>query len=173
MFNSPLIYPFTSTSTWFRPTSFPKNILSLDFKSTSILDFANKLYISKNDEITSRYGAAYFTNKFPTKNGIPVSDSLGPTNEFTVYPISFTNTSALHGIPVFQNLISNLIIKNFDAFSSIETSIHPLPFTSQEYTSFAQLRGLPAALIITISYCFVTFTYVTFIVKENEIKVEF
>ena len=183
--NKPLYYPVNcgpvnAPSNCPVQAQFPSNIVTESFSNASLVDFSYQILNRSHDHLESRYGA-FMSTKTPIRaNSDGTDNTLSdndiyfgiPINPNASYTYSFNNMSAVHGIPIFQNLISNLILKNLtnSLSSSITTFITPFALTALQQQTFAQVTGISSAIIIAMAFCFVPSTYIVFVVRERELK---
>ena len=82
------------------------------------------------------------------------------------------NGSAMHGAGIYMNLVheSFLQVMTGNGKASIVANNYPLPRTWKQDNNEAAIDAFTAALFFMIAFCFIPASYVSFIVKEREIK---
>lgn len=82
------------------------------------------------------------------------------------------NSSAVHGPGIFVNLVHEafLQVMTGNGGARIVTRNYPLPRTWSQDNNSASIDAFTAALFFMIAFCFIPASYVSFIVKEREIK---
>lgn len=82
------------------------------------------------------------------------------------------NGSAMHGAGIYMNLVHEafLQVMTGNGKATIVANNYPLPRTSKQDSNEASLDAFTAALFFMIAFCFIPASYVSFIVKEREVK---
>lgn len=111
----------------------------------------------KEEKGSSRYGSV-------TIDGNTTADTL-------IYNI-LVNGSAVHGAGIYMNLVDEaylqVLTNNDQAYIKVHN--YPLPRTWKQDNNAATADAFTAALFFMIAFCFIPASYVTFIVKEREVK---
>lgn len=110
-----------------------------------------------NEKGSSRYGA------------ITLSSLTNLSN--LVYNV-MVNLSANHGVGIYVNELHNSYLQAATGFltARIKINNHPLPPTYNEQHIDATISSFVVALFCMIAFCFIPSNFVTFIVKEREVK---
>lgn len=116
----------------------------------------------------SKYGAYVFT-KDNTIVNTQGNNELMPDENVATYAV-FHNTTAIHGGPIFMNLMNSAILKSKTASGSIVARTHPLPFTKRQGALISAIMTFSAAIIIVMAFAFIPAYEVIFVVKEREVS---
>jgi ATP-binding cassette subfamily A (ABC1) protein 3 len=82
------------------------------------------------------------------------------------------NGSSMHGAGIYVNLVheSFLQVMAGNGKANIIANNYPLPRTWKQDNNEASIDAFTAALFFMIAFCFIPASYVSFIVKEREVK---
>lgn len=82
------------------------------------------------------------------------------------------NGSAMHGAGIYVNLVHEafLQVMTRNGKANIVANNYPLPRTWKQDNNEASIDAFTAALFFMIAFCFIPASYVSFIVKEREVK---
>jgi len=81
-----------------------------------------------------------------------------------------TNYTAIYGVPVLQMMMASATANYLDSDHTITTSFFPLPETKREDDIFSNYNQDLAVTFITLALPFVPAAFITYIVREKEIK---
>lgn len=101
--------------------------------------------------------------------------SVTIAEETTLTNLSYNvlvNGSAIHGAGIYVNLVHEAFLQVLSGDSSAKITVrnYPLPRTWLQNNDAATLDAFTAALFFMIAFCFIPASYVTFVVKEREVK---
>ena len=96
-------------------------------------------------------------------------------SETTANQLSYNvlvNGSAIHGAGIYVNLVHEafLQVMTGNGKANIVVNNYPLPRTWSQDNNEAAVDAFTAALFFMIAFCFIPASYVSFIVKEREVK---
>jgi ATP-binding cassette subfamily A (ABC1) protein 3 len=101
--------------------------------------------------------------------------SVTIAGESTLDKLSYNvlvNGSSVHGAGIYMNLVHEAFLQVLTGDGSAEIKVrnYPLPRTWEQQNNAASVDAFTAALFFMIAFCFIPASYVSFIVKEKEVK---
>ena len=81
------------------------------------------------------------------------------------------NYTAVHAIPVFQNIIINGLVASYSPAVTVTGKIHPLPFTKQEAGVQVARNVDNIATFVLLAIPYVAASFASFMVREREVSV--
>jgi hypothetical protein len=187
MYNSPMTVPYngfvgnatqSSASVGQNLATFNTyTTVSMDNSGTfntvaSPLEFSTALLNRRiGDAKQSRYGAFMFGTSMYGNLYSTTLPGMG-SSKFNASMIQFSNLTARQGLPVYTNLLSNLVLRSVTGNSqaSITSAVKLFDWTLQQQQAVQSVNGLFSSIIIALAFCFVPASYVVFVVKERESK---
>ena len=127
----------------------------------SIGDMSAFLYSGRAKYAAAQYGAVSF-----------VADSFSNKNMSLdrIAYVLHTNYTATHAAAVFHSVISDAILRSISPSSSIQVSLHPLPYTNQEEVLGNNFNVSIISLFIMLAISVIPASFATHIVREREVK---
>ena len=81
-----------------------------------------------------------------------------------------TNYTAIYAVPLLQMIMASATVNYLDSSQTISTRFHPLPETKREDDIFSNYNQDLAVTFITLALPFVPAAFITYIVREKEVK---
>ena len=127
----------------------------------SIGDISSSLYSGRAKYAAAQYGAfSFVTDSFANTNG-----SLDLI-EYVIH----ANYTAIHAAPVFHMVASNAIARYLNPSSTVQVSLHPLPYTQEESVVSSNFNVSILAIFILLAISVIPASFATHIVREREVK---
>lgn len=125
-----------------------------------LLNMSN--YALVNSEMDGQDGSSHYGT---------VSIAADSTEEQLNYNV-LVNGSAMHGAGIYVNLVHEAFLQVLTGKgkASLVAKNYPLPRTWKQDNNEASIDAFTAALFFMIAFCFIPASYVSFIVKEREVK---
>eukprot|EP00457_Paulinella_chromatophora_P000191 gb/GEZN01000191.1/.p1 GENE.gb/GEZN01000191.1/~~gb/GEZN01000191.1/.p1 ORF type:complete len:1907 (-),score=328.53 gb/GEZN01000191.1/:145-5865(-) len=129
-----------------------------DFDSQE--EFAEYLLANRFSSAQSCYGAFYQDQNIPEY----------PDDGFEVSLL--TNHTAVHALPIFQNLLNQALLRYTlqDESASISVGFQAFDPTYSEAKGVEAVNGIFASVIISLSFSFIPASFAAFVVMEREIN---
>ena len=127
--------------------------------AVNITDMSNFIWKNRNKYQASQFGA------FSLYNDTIVDGKIS----FLQYLVH-ANYSAVFGMPLFQTLMAQGVLRSVAPSASLQLSLQPLPYTQ---TQLNQKTGINVSLIayfILLAIPWVSASYASYIVREREVK---
>jgi ATP-binding cassette subfamily A (ABC1) protein 3 len=82
------------------------------------------------------------------------------------------NGSSLHGAAIYPNLLHTALLQELlqDSGAEIRIASHPLPRTFRQEHTDASLSAFTGALLLLVAFAFIPVMYISFVVRERELK---
>jgi hypothetical protein len=122
--------------------------------ATLISDVSQYVYDHRDDYASAQFGAVSFQDTTPT--------SLS----YFIHP----NYTGVHAGPLFSRIVAEGALKQINSGHSLSTSIHPLPSTYRQNEILSNYNVQTVVTFILLAIPFVSAGFVTFIVREVEIR---
>ena len=121
----------------------------------------------------SKYGAYIFEGVntiLPSQDSSNVINSTGINTDAPLTYTAFCNTTAVHGAPIFINLLHSAVVRISRGWSGVTIHSHPLPLTPYEQRGLLAAQSFSITQVVMLALSFVTPAFLQFIVREREVK---
>ena len=94
---------------------------------------------------------------------------LNTKTKQTVFSVS-TNYTAVFALPVYQQVMVDATVRSLDSSASVSTNIYPFPETKRQMDRISNFNVDLVATFIMLAIPFVPAAFITYIVREKEVK---
>ena len=122
---------------------------------------SHQLFYSRGKQAASRIGA--FT----------ISEIIQRPSDSMITGVGYflhANYTARHAAPLYQTLFAQGVLRSIDPSASLAASIHPLPYTNFEASTYNSRQVDLIATFILLAIPYIAASFATFIVREREVK---
>ena len=146
-------------------------ITSSDYPLRDWQRMSSLLLSSAPSRAASVYGSYVFTGPgtiLPSQDGAATINASAPGDAPLTFA-AFVNTTAVHGGPIFANLLSTASLRVTRGGSpSVAVASHPLPLTAFQKADLLSAQSFTVVQVVMLALAFVSPAFMNFVVRERE-----